>query len=199
MPDHDLLGEPKVRDRRSDARRNHVRLLDAATIAVHRAGVQVPMAVVADQAGVGVGTLYRHFPTRETLLDALTQRSFELVRDNATAAESSGESGLASLDLFLEFAISQRNELVLPLHGGPPATTAPTLEVRGEVHRLLQRMVDRGKADGSIRADATPRDIVMFGALLAQPLPTMPNWDDTCRRLKSVYLDGLAARSTDDR
>lgn len=157
------------------------------------------MAVVADQAGVGVGTLYRHFPTRETLLDALTQRSFELVRDNATAAESSGESGLASLDLFLEFAISQRNELVLPLHGGPPATTAPTLEVRGEVHRLLQRMVDRGKADGSIRADATPRDIVMFGALLAQPLPTMPNWDDTCRRLKSVYLDGLAARSTDDR
>ena len=75
------------REPRSDAARNHEALVRAATAAVHREGPRVPMATIAADAGVGIGTLYRHFPSREDLLDYLTHVSFEQVLDNAQAAE----------------------------------------------------------------------------------------------------------------
>jgi hypothetical protein len=78
---------PRVTRRlRSDAAANRERILAAATIAITRAGEKVPMATIADQAGVGIGTLYRHFPTRPALLAALTMRSFELVLQHARTA-----------------------------------------------------------------------------------------------------------------
>ncbi len=79
----------------------------------------MPMATIAADAGVGIGTLYRHFPTREDLLGYLTHASFERVLANAEAAESNGATATEALKRFIEAAISQRNELVLPLHGGP--------------------------------------------------------------------------------
>ena len=107
------------REPRSDAARNHQTLVRAATAAVHREGPRVPMATIAADAGVGIGTLYRHFPTREDLLGYLTHASFEQVLANAEAAESNGATAAEALRQFIESAISQRNELVLPLHGGP--------------------------------------------------------------------------------
>ncbi len=180
-------------ERRRDARLNRSRLLVAATSAVHRDGPRVPMATIAAEAGLGIGTLYRHFPTREALLDALTRRSFDQVLRNALRAESLEGTGLVCVSAFLDAGISQRHELVLPLHGGPDVTTSHTADLRSEVHRAVRRMLDRGVADGSIRADISPRDVVIFGAMLAQPLPALPNWDDTCRRLLSIYLNGLAS------
>lgn len=179
---------------RRDALVNQQRILAAAVVAVHREGPQVPMATVAADAGVGVGTLYRRFPTREALLDALTRRSFGVVLDNARAAEAVSGTGLDCLGRFLDRTIDRRDDLVLPLHGGPDITTAATRSVRAEVHRTLQRIVDRGRRDGSLRDDATPGDVVVFGAVLAQPLPATADWDAVAHRLKDVYLDGLAAR-----
>ena len=108
------------REPRSDAARNHEALVRAATAAVHREGPRVPMATIAADAGVGIGTLYRHFPSREDLLDYLTHMSFEQVLANAQAAERGATTAAEALRRFIEAAISQRNELVLPLHGGPP-------------------------------------------------------------------------------
>jgi hypothetical protein len=74
---------------------------------------------------------------------------------NARAADNDGTTASDALRRFIEAAITQRNELVLPLHGGPPVTSPETLAV-------------------------APRDVVVFGAMLAQPRPSEPEWDATC-------------------
>ncbi len=207
------------RERRSDAARNHEILVRAATAAVHREGTHVAMATIAADAGVGIGTLYRHFRNREDLLRFLTHRSFEQVLANVQAAENDGTTAIDALRRFIEAAITQRNELVLPLHGGPPVTAPETLAVRGQIHRALQRIIERGRADGSIRHDVSPRDVVAFGAMLARarallllarclpfgiahvfrccspalPRQADPEWDATCLRLLGTYLNGLKA------
>ena len=100
---------------------------------------------------------------------------------------------------FIEDAIAQRNELVLPLHGGPPITAPQTIAVRNHVHRTVQHMIDRGRGDGTVRRDVTPGDIVIFGSMLAQPLPTDPGWDTICRRLLATYLSGLSIETPHSR
>jgi AcrR family transcriptional regulator len=179
------------RELRSDALRNQQELIRAATAAVHREGLHVPMATIAADAGVGVGTLYRHFPTREDLLSHLTHRSFEQVLANARAAERHGATATECLRLFIDAAISQRNELVLPLHRGPPPTRPATKTVRNQIRRIVGGIIDRGLADATLRRGITPQDIIVFGAMLAQPRPTDPDWDATCRRLLATYLRGL--------
>ena len=179
------------REPRSDAARNHEALVRAAIGAVHREGPRVPMATIAADAGVGIGTLYRHFPSREDLLDYLTHVSFEQVLANAQAAERGATTAPEALRRFIEAAISQRNELVLPLHGGPSPTWDRTRLLREEVHRIVQQIIDRGRTDGTITCDVTPQDVVTFGALLAQPRRSGPAWDATCRRLLGTYLAGL--------
>jgi AcrR family transcriptional regulator len=180
------------RDLRSDALHNQEILLRAATAAIHREGSRVPMGTIAADAGVGIGTLYRHFPTREHLLSHLTHRSFEQVLTNARAAERAGVTPTDCLRRFVDAAIDQRNELVLPLHGGPPLTSPATIAVRSQVHQILHRVIERGLADGSLRPGLTPADIVIFGAMLAQPHRRDPGWNATCRRLLATYLRGLA-------
>ena len=181
-----------LRELRSDALRNQQELIRAATAAVHREGLHVPMATIAADAGVGIGTLYRHFPTRDDLLSHLTHRSFEQVLANARAAESHGATATDSLRLFIDAAISQRNDLVLPLHGGPPPTSPATRTVRNQIHQIVRRIIDRGVKDSTLRPGITPQDIIVFGAMLAQPRPTDPDWDTTCRRLLATYLRGLS-------
>ena len=66
--------------------------------------------------------------------------------------------------------------MVLPLHGGPIPTAAETLAARSSIHQALQRILDRGRRDGTIRADVTTRDIIALTALLAQ-LPNNRGWD----------------------
>ena len=191
-----------TREPRRDAARNHQALVQAANAAVHRDGPLVPMATIAADAGVGIGTLYRHFPTREDLLSYLTHLSFERVLANAELAERTGPTAAEALGQFIEAAIGQRNELVLPLHGGPSPTWERTRIIREQVHQAVQRIIDRGRADGTIARDVTPHDIVVFGSMLAQPRsdpgrdPSDPGWDATCRRLLATYLAGLAVGCT---
>jgi AcrR family transcriptional regulator len=186
-----IASKRRPREQRSDAARNHEALVRAATAAVQRDGPHVAMAAIAADAGVGIGTLYRHFRTREDLLNFLAHRSFEQVLANVQAAERDGTTASDALRRFIEAAIAQRNELVLPLHGGPPATAPETLAVRDQVRRAVQRIIERGGTDGTISRDVTPRDVVAFGAMLAQPRQPDPEWDATCRRLLTTYLNGL--------
>src|ERR1700742_1070108 len=130
-----MVAASNTREPRSDAARNHQALVKAATAAVHREGPRVRMATVAAEAGGGIGTLFGHFPTREDLLGYLTHRSVEQVLANAGDAERDGVTGADALSRFIEAAIGQRTQLVLPLHGGPPPAWERTRAVRDQVHQ----------------------------------------------------------------
>lgn len=178
---------------RRDAMANRERVLAAAVTAVLREGRQVPMATIAQEAGVGVGTLYRRYSTREALLAALTERSFEMVRSLAVeAADRPGVVAMTALDWFLDGTIAHRDQLVLPLHGGPSTLSGMARATQAEVHSAVARLLHRGRVDGTLRGDLTPRDVIVFGAMLAQPLSNTPGWEDTARRQKSLFLAGLS-------
>ena len=185
----------RQRELRRDAADNRDRVLAAAGAAVRREGTAVPMATVAAEAGVGVGTVYRHFPSREALLGALTHRSFQLVLAAATTAAETDQPGIEAVRGFLDQTIEHGPDLVLPLHGGPPVLEPDTVALQTEVHRRLGALLRRGHRDGTIRPDARAADIVIFGALLAQQLPHVPDWHRTARRLVDIYLAGLAPTS----
>ena len=185
--------QPIAQRLRSDAAANRERILAAATIAVTRDGEKVPMATIADEAGVGIGTLYRHYPTREALLAALTLRSFQLVLEHARAAAQSDEPAPTVLEQFFEQTIAARNELILPLHGGPVIHDEKIVALQTEIRNLLEQVLARGRRDGTIRPDATPIDIIITGAMLAQPLPHTDDWDQLARRQARIFVSGLAA------
>jgi putative acetyltransferase len=178
---------------RSDAAANRERVLDAAAAAVLREGEKVPIATVAADAGVGVGTLYRHFPTRRVLLAAVGHRSFRLVLDHARAAAARDEPAIDLIADFLERVLADRDGLILPLHGGPVSLDDETVALRVEIRAEIDAILRRGRADGTIRPDVTPIDVIITGALLAQPLPHVEDWDTVARRQMQIYLAGLAA------
>jgi AcrR family transcriptional regulator len=178
---------------RSDAAANRERILTAATIAVRRDGERVPMATIADEAGVGIGTLYRHYPTRPALLAALTLRSFHRVLQHALAAAESDQPAPAALAQFFEQTIAARNEFVLPLHGGPVIHDEKIVALQTEIRDLLERVLARGRDERTIRPDASPNDIIITGAMLAQPLPHAADWDQVAHRQARIFVAGLAA------
>ena len=161
---------------RTDAAANRNRVLAAAAIAVRRDGEAVPLATIAAEAGVGIATLYRSYPSREALLGALTERSFRIVLDAAQRAESTGSTAIESLELFLYQTIDHGPELVLPLHGGPVQLDPRATTLRAEVHAALARILKQGQVEGTVSPSITAFDIVIFGALLARPLPHVRDW-----------------------
>jgi AcrR family transcriptional regulator len=178
---------------RSDAAANRERILAAAATAVRRDGEKVPMATIADEAGVGIGTLYRHYATRPVLLAALTLRSFRLVLEHAHAAARSDQSAPTALAQFFEHTIKARDDLILPLHGGPVIRDETIAALRTEIRDLLEQVLARGRQDGTIRPDVTAIDIIITGAMLAQPLPHAADWDPLARRQARIYVAGLSA------
>src|SRR5918994_1099120 len=147
------VSPPTSRRTRNDALQNRDRVLDAATELVRREGEKVPMAQIAERAGVGVGTVYRHFATREELLGALVHRSFGLALDNARAAAAHPGSALEGVRLFFLATLRDRERFVLPLHGGPAVFTLATRKRQAEVRTVLRTLLERGQAAGDLRAD----------------------------------------------
>lgn len=181
----------RTRKPRKDALANQERVLAAAVTARLHEGNQVPMAEIAQLAGVGVGTLYRRFPNREALLGALTERSFAMVRDLSEESAAREEPGVASVEHFLDGTIEHRDQLVLPMHGGPAELSETSVRLRDEIRTAIARLLARGHEDGTLRPDLAPIDVIMFGAMLAQPLPDTPDWDDVARRQKDIFITGV--------
>ena len=119
---------------------------------------------------------------RARLLAALTFRLFRLVLEHARTAAHSDEPAPTALAQFLEQTIAARDEFVLPLHGGPVIRDEKIVALRGEIRNLLEQVLARGRRDGTIRPDATPNDIIITGAMLAQPLAHAGDWDQLARR-----------------
>jgi len=179
------------RQPRKDATANRERVLDAATELVRREGEKVPMADIARHAGVGVGTVYRHFATREELLGALVHRSFELALTNARAAAAEPGPALNGVRAFLTATLRDRDRFVLPLHGGPVVFDAASRALQAEVRVALQGLLDRGHAAGELRADLTPVDLIISASLLSRPLATVDDWDIRAGRQIELLLHGL--------
>jgi len=147
---------------RSDARRNRERLVASARELFAVSGVDVPAREIARHAGVGVGTLYRHFPTRADLVDAVLAESFEELVALAQAS-------LAEPDAWLGFTRFVEEALVLHgLNRGLKDVVethahgdARTQEMRRRLRPLVAQLVERAQANGSLRKDFTPQDIAL--------------------------------------
>ena len=182
---------PPARQPRKDAAANRERVLDAATELVRREGEKVPMADIARHAGVGVGTVYRHFPTREDLLGALVHRSFGLAVDNARAAAAHPAPRSTASGPFFLATLRDRDRFVLPLHGGPLLFDAAIRELQADVRVALRALLDRGQAAGELRADLIPEDLIVATSLLSRPLPATDDWDLRANRQIELLLNGL--------
>ena len=187
-----MAAEPPKKLRR-DAAENAERLMAAAVRAGLAEGRAVPMAQIAADAGVGIGTLYRRYPTREALLEALAVRAYGLVLAEAEDALASGTTGLDAIDRFLRQSFVHRDELVLPLHGAPMTEGTESSELRSRMQRTMAAILRRGHEDGSVRADVDAGAVVRFGAMLAQPMSSVPGWAEAAAEQRAVFLRGIAA------
>jgi AcrR family transcriptional regulator len=183
---------PAARQPRRDALRNRERVLDAATELVRRDGEKVPIARIAEHAGVGVGTVYRHFATREDLLGALVYRSFGLAVNNARAAAAHPGSALEGVRAFFLATLRDRERFVLPLHGGPVIFTPATRQRQAQVRAVLRGLIERGQGAGELRADLSPEDLIVAASLLSRPLPGTGDWERLARRQIDLMISGLA-------
>ncbi|MUL44240.1 TetR/AcrR family transcriptional regulator [Streptomonospora sp. PA3] len=178
---------------RRDAEANRRRLLAAAASAMLREGRNVPLASIAAEAGVGVGTLYRSYPDRDALLQALEYRAYGLLNGILDDIEDRGARGLEAIERFLTGTCAVADQLFLPLHGAPPLVTPEAVAARRSINRRLEAFIEAGRSDGDIRAPVNATDVITFSALITQPLTHGPDWTHMADRQIAVFLNGLAA------
>jgi AcrR family transcriptional regulator len=189
----------RLRAERSDGVENRQRILAVAMVVVARDGLRVPLATVAAEAGVGIGTLYRHFPSRAALLDGLVVRSLRVVIGAIRDAAQDAATALDAVRGYFYRMIEHRDQLILPLRGGPAVVSAEAVGLREEVRRELEDILRRGVLDGTIQTGLTPLDLILMATMLAQPLPNIADWDLAARRVADVYLAGLSPRHDERR
>jgi AcrR family transcriptional regulator len=188
---------------RIDAARNQARILDVARRLVAAQGPDVAMDDIAGEAGVAVGTLYRHFPTKAALVEAVVRDSTEQLAEAAeaaaTRADRGGDAAAELGDLFRFVARRHSEDLAVKEAaaslgadgdagdgriGGEPGTP------RGRAWAAIVRLLDLAVAAGSVRPDLTPQDLLVFVAGLPQD-PANPAQRD---RYVEIVLDGVRPR-----
>ncbi len=177
---------------RADAAGNRARIIAAARTAIADTG-EVKLNAIAKQAGVGQGTLYRHFPTREDLLAEVYREDVgELVAAApALLAEHEPLAALAHwFDRVAAYARVKQGVFAAVEAGLSQALAAHSLGPIGEALTLL---LDAGKADGTIRPDVDARDVILLIGYLTRLEPD--EWDTRARHLLLLILDGLRERS----
>jgi AcrR family transcriptional regulator len=183
---------PRRRPRR-DAEANRERILTAAAAAITREGHHVPLATIAAEAGVGIGTLYRKYADREALLQALGYRAYGLLNQILDEIEASELSGLQVVIDYASRALTIADQLVLPLQGAPPLMSAEAVKAREAISSRLEEFIARGHADGSIRARINATDVIVFTTFVSRPLAHGPNWPQLAERQLAIFANGLAS------
>ncbi|WP_242909250.1 TetR/AcrR family transcriptional regulator [Actinomadura terrae] len=168
---------------RADARRNRDRILEAARDAVAERGPDAPMELIAQRAGVGVGTLYRRFPDRGALLAALAEQYVHELIEALDQAEAAGPDAWAAVRAFVMYSVEKgRGAMATALAG----TTAP--QARQALVRRLDELVRHAQTDRTMRADVGTDDLMeLLGAFACHP-GVIPE------RFLPVLLDGLDRR-----
>lgn len=186
-----MAPEPLSPHQRADAQRNRELLLTSAAATFTAEGPRVTMQHIAQNAGVGIGTLYRHFPDRTALLAALSRRAYEGVLRLAQASRAAEADPFLALRHFLVGTVAHRQTLVLPLHGAPVTAAPEDVQLRQNISAELDQILQVGQQAGTLRADVNATDIIVFGALLAQAIPRLPNPQVAAERVAQIFLDGL--------
>jgi len=182
---------PAPRRLRADAQRNVDALLEAAKAVFVASGVDAPAKEIADRAGVGVGTLYRHFPQRSDLVVAVLQREIDACADAAPALAAAHEPSEALarwLVRYTEFVATKRG-LATALHSGDPAFDGLPGYFWQRFGPALGSLLDAAVASGEIRADVSAKDLLYAVASLCLPLPD--GGVEYSRRMVALLFDGL--------
>jgi AcrR family transcriptional regulator len=180
---------------RADAQRNRDRLVDAARAALTADTQTVSLEAVARAAGVGIGTLYRHFPTRESLIEAVYRTELEAVLARADALLES-HAPAETLRLWMtEYAgfITAKRGMAESLRDLLRTGTISSSQTRPLVTATFRRILDAGVADGSLRPDVRAEDVAasMVGIFLANPDSAQS--DQTTRMLDLLFA-GVVVR-----
>jgi AcrR family transcriptional regulator len=184
-----------ARKPRADSIRNRERLLEAAKAVFSAGGPDASLEAVARQAEVGIGTLYRHFPTREALFEAVYRHEVEQLAELAEILKSEAEPVDALrrwLRSNVELVATKKGmvaALALAAHSRPDLYAYSSKRLTDAVGVLL----DRAIRAGAIRADISPEDLIR--ALIGMCyMHNQPGWQSTVQRLVDVFVDGLCVR-----
>lgn len=176
---------------RADAQRNRERILDVAKEAFARHGANASLDDIAKQVGVGPGTLYRHFPTREELLQAVYRAELEKLAEaeqKFTQTMTPTDALRAWLLLFVD-AIAAKQLIAPALNTllGDPKKVFETSYAK--MHQAMRALVKRGVESGDIRSDLDPVDLLR--ALIGvSNVASAPDWRPSARRLVDILIAG---------
>ena len=186
--------EAPQRELRADARRNREAVLDAARELFAEQGLDAQMPDVAKAAKVGVGTVYRHFPTKEDLIRALADDRFRRLAERAGEALEE-EDAWQAFEGFIRFSaeIQAEDRGLCEVMGSRSEIMEAAAEAAG-LPELSEQLVKRAQRSGELRSDVTWEDVPMIACSLgritqAQEGPAAGRWP----RLLAIVLDGLRA------
>ena len=176
---------------RADAQRNITALLEAAKAVFAEAGVDAPVRDIAERAGVGVGTLYRHFPQRAQLIAAVFRRELDACANAAVqlAAEQDPAEALAGwMQRFSAFIATKRG-LATALHSGDPAYEELYGLFEKQLVPAITGLLDAAVASGEIRNELSPGELLNAAACLSAQAPgDNPGY---AQRMVKILVDGL--------
>jgi AcrR family transcriptional regulator len=182
----------KPRKPRADSARNRQLLVDAAKAAFAEIGLNVSLEEIARRAGVGIGTLYRHFPSRESIMEAVYRHEVQqLVEAVPQLLEASppGEALHQWMHLFVNFIATKR--MIAPSLGAAIGrNSAPNASPAELITRAISILVKRAVSSGDVRKDIDPSDLLraLVGVSYGNP---DAGWEASARRLIDILMDGL--------
>jgi AcrR family transcriptional regulator len=182
---------------RADARRNRERLLQTAKTAFAEEGLAVSLDEIARRAGVGPGTLYRHFPTKESLFEAVVHERLQGLLEHAQDLRTAADAGPA-LFAFVERLVGEgaaKRDLVDALAGAGVDVKTTVAATAADLRTEIGRLLDRAQASGAVRADITLADLMALLSGLFFALRSGSNDQADPERALAVLRDGLRARS----
>jgi AcrR family transcriptional regulator len=192
----DALGA--ARKPRADAQRNRDGLLEAAKAAFTEAGPEASLEEIARRADVGIGTLYRHFPTRDAIVEAVYRREVQHLADAAPRLADDlppAEALRAWMGVFIDYIAAKK--VIAPalksLVGGGSALYADS---SARINGAIALLVERARASGDIRPDADSADLLRALIGFAY-VNSAPDWEASARRLIDLLIDGLRSQGGD--
>ena len=181
-----------ARKPRADGLRNRERLMATAKAAFAEVGADVSLDEIARRAGVGIGTLYRHFPTRDAIVEAVYRREVEQLADAATrllGSSSPGEALHAWMRLFVDYVATKK--VMASALGSMVGGAAELYAFSGaQITGAMARLVERAGAAGDIRPGVDPNDLLraLVGFTYGN---ASPGWQASALRLIDILIDGL--------